>query len=354
VPGVGLRPHDGDVWTRASDHESWKILRKPRAVQDALWRELAPLDGVAEWEVTSGSGEYAGSSLVALQAGASALFRRASQFVLDDHLDGYPPAIRRCLPSVMPHSNQSAVGDLRFEARLALWTGASARVEFREGTHLHAFRFGAESVEILSGSDAVSRAGLPTLRSSRERSIAVQNADDRLSVFVDGALVLERDIEPSEDARTSIELHADGGSAEFRALRVFRDVYYTNAWAKVAETFVPEGQYFVLGDNSQDSSDSRDWMLWRYELADASGAPRELRAHYRGSAHPLSIVGGDEPMIWMRDEWGEPHLFPAAAATVLPPVEAPFVPRALVTGRAFAVFWPLAPARGIRRFKWVR
>ncbi|TAJ25185.1 MAG: signal peptidase I [Planctomycetota bacterium] len=354
MPGEWIRIHDGDVWTRASDHESWKILRKPRAVQDELWRELAPLDGVAEWEVTSGSGEYAGSALVALEAGASAQFRRASPFVLDDHLDGYPAAIRRRLPPVMPHSNQSAVGDLRFEARLALWTGASARIEFHEGERPHVFRFGATSVEILAGGGEPARAELAAIGSSRERAIAVQNADDRLAVFVDGALVLERDIEACDDARTSIALHADGGSAEFRTLRVFRDVYYTNAWAKVAETRIPAGHYFVLGDNSQDSSDSRDWMLWRYELRDDGGAPREVRAHYRGSEHPRSIVGGDEPLVWLRDEWGEPHLFPAAAATVLPPVEAPFVPRALVTGRALAVFWPLAPARGIRRFKWVR
>lgn len=354
LPGEWIRIHDGDVWTRDSDHEPWRILRKPRAVQEALWRELAPLDDVAPWEIVEGAGRFAGSSLIALEPGAAAQFRRARPVVLDDHRDGYPASIRARLPSEMPHAGQSPVGDLRFEARLALWTNAVAHVEFREGSRVHSFRFDAASAEIRSGAGEPSRVALPPVASSRERLIAVQNVDDRLSIFVDGARVLERDIDAADDPRTSIALRAEGGPAEFRTLRVFRDVYYTNAWAKVAETRVPEGHYFMLGDNSQDSADSRDWMLWRYELPDDTGAPRELRAHYRGSEHPLSIVGGDEPLVWLRDEWGEPHLFRAADANLLPPVEIPFVPRELVTGRALAVFWPIDPLRGIRRFKWVR
>lgn len=354
MPGEWIRLHDGDVWTRASDQEPWRILRKPRAVQEALWRELAPLEGVTPWEIVEGAGQFAGSSLVALEAGAAAEFRRTQPFALDDHRDGYPDVIRRQLPSVLPRASQSPVGDLRFEARLALWTNAVARIDFREGEQTHSFHIRSSSAEIASGPGEPARAALASVRSSQERRIAVQNADDRLAIFVDDVLVLERDIPSSGDPRTSIALRAEGGPVEFRALRVLRDVYYTNAWAKVAETFVPEGHYFVLGDNSQDSADSRDWMLWRYELADASGAPRELRAHYRGAEHPLSIVGGDEPMVWLRDEWGEPHLFRAADAAVLSPVEIPFVPRELVTGRALAVFWPYDPLRGIRRFKWVR
>jgi hypothetical protein len=34
-------------------------------------------------------------------------------------------------------------------------------------------------------------------------------------------------------------------------------------------------------------------------------------------------------------------------------VDAPFVPRDLIRGRALAVFWPVIPWRGISRLKWI-
>jgi signal peptidase I len=349
MPGEWIRIHDGDLWTRASDQEPWKILRKPRAVQEALWRELAPVDGVADWEIASGEGHVAANGSVALEAGATAEFRRAAPFVLDGHLDGYPKAIRARLSPMHPRAGHSEVGDLRLAAALRLSPEGTARIEFRTGDERLSFSIGAGVARIGS------QASIELASAPRELAVAVQRVDGRLELYVGGSLLQHLDLPLTDPTHTSIAVSALDGPVEFIAPRVFRDVYYTNAWAKVAETFVPAGHYFMLGDNSQESSDSRDWTLLRYELTEATGATRELRAHYRGAEHPRTLVGEtDEPRIWMRDEWGEPHLFPRSAVAVLPPIEAPFVPRELVLGRALAVFWPLDPMRGIWRFKWVR
>ncbi|MBM3975824.1 MAG: signal peptidase I [Planctomycetes bacterium] len=348
LPGEWIRIHDGDLWTRASDRESWQILRKPRAVQEALWRELAPVDGVADWEIASGDGQVAANGSVALEAGATAEFRRSAPFVLDGLLDGYPEAIRARLSPVHPRAGHSEVRDLRLEATLRLSPQGTARIEFRTGDEQLSFSIGAGSARIGAQAPIELAAG------PRELSVAVQRVDDRLELYVGDSLLQDLDLPPTDLTHTSIAIAALDGPVEFIAPRVFRDVYYTDAWAKVAETFVPVGHYFMLGDNSHESSDSRDWTLWRYEFTDATGATRELRAHYRGAEHPRSLVGEtDEPRIWLRDEWGEPHLFPQSSASVLSPIEAPFVPRELVLGRALAVFWPLDPLHGIWRFKWV-
>ena len=60
------------------------------------------------------------------------------------------------------------------------------------------------------------------------------------------------------------------------------------------------------------------------------------------------------PLTYLVDEWGERHWLrredvQRPRATEL----APFVPRALIQGKALAVFWPWQPSRGIWRLKWV-
>ncbi len=54
-----------------------------------------------------------------------------------------------------------------------------------------------------------------------------------------------------------------GGSVQISALRMFRDVFYTPGWGRNAVTSplqISAGHYFVLGDNSPVSSDSRNWQ----------------------------------------------------------------------------------------------
>ena len=57
-------------------------------------------------------------------------------------------------------------------------------------------------------------------------------------------------------------LGVQGGSVRINDLEMFRDVFYTpgrRRHAVESEFTVPEGCYFVQGDNSPVSSDSRNW-----------------------------------------------------------------------------------------------
>jgi hypothetical protein len=184
---------------------------------------------------------------------------------------------------------------------------------------------------------------------------AFWNLDDRLELELDGEPVLALELEPAEDQTSSVALALEGEGADLAELMVARDIYYTTP---LSEPFVVEpGHYFMLGDNTQDSSDSREWRYVVFERAGSDGADggELIRGNWRDRENPRIVGYGDPagPSTFLVDEWGEKHWFARDEAHRRAPLFAPLVPRELVHGRALAVFWPLDPVRGIWRLKWV-
>ena len=105
------------------------------------------------------------------------------------------------------------------------------------------------------------------------RALRLANLNDRLLVWVDGALRLEVAYSGNsflgiDVAKTGISMPSDrvyiGGSAgiaTFTGIRVSRDVHYTprGNYAHDEALELGPGEIFVLGDNSRESQDGRDW-----------------------------------------------------------------------------------------------
>ena len=147
---------------------------------------------------------------------------------------------------------------------------------------------------------------------------------------------------------------------------MWSDIYYLEGTFS-SEWVLPAGCYFMMGDNTQDSSDSREWRALRLKWQGSPAGDQPIAGNaregsgdgrYRPDSNPIRQPTELGMTTFFRDVYGELHIFPKEAELPLAPPEqyanAPFVPRELITGRAVAVFWPLAWRYGTYRVKWIR
>jgi len=271
-----------------------------------------------------------------------------------------------------PHSGEDPVGDLRCSCELI--ADANCReltFELAEGTMRYVFHVpgpaaAADQAPSIEVRDSTNTAR-PALRAASAQAwraragepvrVGAQNLDDLLELDIGGGVVCSLEIPASDDQRSGVALRCAGGRVQLRDAMVYRDIYYTSAYSKVTEIAIPDGSYFMMGDNTQYSSDSRDWTLVRYmvrQREDPSAPPLELRGNWDRRDNPVKVVGGEQGTdVFLVDQWGERHEFLQDQAQQLAPLEAPFVPRSAILGRALCVFWPLLPQLSVYRWKWI-
>ena len=163
-------------------------------------------------------------------------------------------------------------------------------------------------------------------------------------------------VPPAVDRASGVALLVHGTGAELDDVMVYRDIHYTSEHAKVWQQEIPEDHYFMLGDNTQNSSDSREWTLVHYRTTDPeSGEARELSAGFeRRNGNPYVDAGHpDGPILWLRDRWGERHRLPQEHTTRVRAESLPLVPRRMILGRAIATFWPVSPGKDLYRVGWI-
>lgn len=134
-----------------------------------------------------------------------------------------------------------------------------------------------------------------THHAGKELAVEVSLMDRRLLVAIDGEPLFPAIFTPDEHQRESaarlrpISIGAAGGSFEVRALKVFRDVYYT---PKSDTNFVRrmnDDEFFVLGDNSPVSVDSRCWDDPAVKRVNLVGKP--MVVHLPSQQGKISLFG---------------------------------------------------------------
>lgn len=366
LPQERLKLEHGDLWRAEPGSQEWTILRKPPGVERALLRRLAT---AGRWAFPADPLGWScdGDDVVASGPG-SATFPGDGGDVLNRYLDGYPANLLPRMGTPARATGGQFVSDLRFEAHVAADERCTRVVlELREGDA----RYRAELPGPAAPPDArprlVHRALAPArdltalsapnawrLPPGRAVRVAVQNIDDRVRFEVDGEALLSLDVPAAARRQAGVRLVTEGGGARFRDARVWRDVHYTTP-GKLGHTWdVPAGCYVMLGDNTQDSADSREWELTSFHLLQGDDVSARVRGDQRPGENPRVVTNGDgRSTFYFVDEWGERRRFTADEAHHASE-PAPFVRRELIIGRALLVFWPLKVSWGVYRLKWIR
>lgn len=213
---------------------------------------------------------------------------------------------------------ENRVNDLIVSADVTLGEGSTAAlIRVDSGTERFVVSFPAESsapIEVrrngkLLETKALKLAPKP---SPRSRSLEVMVVDRRLMVAIDGQAAIEPwDFDnvtirpPSFSSAVALGVAGDG-KAEIANVRIDRDVFYTDALSQTPRRpfgvevpyLLNQGEYFVLGDNSPVSNDSRFWPVSPVvHASQLLGKP--FLVHLPSQAVPLRVFGRE--IYWVPD-----------------------------------------------------
>ncbi|MDW8244204.1 MAG: S26 family signal peptidase [Thermogemmata sp.] len=136
--------------------------------------------------------------------------------------------------------------------------------------------------------------------------LGVSFCDRRAIVVVDGHTLLTQDLPPPRQPRAAVsrplQLRVRGASVRIHHLRLFNDVYYTGDGQHATDQAVWLGadEYFVLGDNSGNSTDSRHWSYPGVPRSAFIGKPFVIHQPLRPA---VLFWDGDRPRVVQRLDW---------------------------------------------------
>lgn len=416
LPGEWMRLVDGDIWTSVDKGKRWTIARKPAGARESLFFPYWPwpvdardkFEGVTCWECTgscAATGEDSFAFSPGGEGGAMLFLMRVSSYN-GDELDASP---RRRDQGNDGGYGGIAVGDVRLSFTLDVKQAGTLEVHLVEHGNTHRLVLGAESSFAEIGGPEPHRIPLETvLEAGRKIDVSFANVDDTLVVELprDGMVEIPFPDPPSEPPTAvagvmrpdwglhEISVKAQALVAGLSRVRLDRDVCYDagqnrglrtdydgsgesdlrrgeggdTADGEVGEWRIPEDCYFMLGDNTLNSSDSRAWNVSQARLSDGTILEWVPGPVEEGDRRP-EMDNGTEGVRWREGPDGEIRRFAADVDGLVryfpfskveerrSGIPKHFVPADHLVGRAFAVFWPihLPPvSRGPTRVKLIR
>ncbi|MCA8942108.1 MAG: signal peptidase I [Planctomycetes bacterium] len=308
MPGMRLRFASGNVYEvvdgDGSKPEDLRVCRKPDLLQEHIWKEVFP----ARMHVNGGStilnhyftgrgGDWSEQDGVLRCAPRSDKARARLSFSNGDGFvnevwDGYPVDISRKIRESTGSQPelQRQVQDARISFtftpkqapdELEITIPVDYERDGRTETVQFEYRWKADGETLAINVD---QKDVATATPSRRLAFAPNEShtfrlthyDDLLRIEIDGDVVAELECGPhkqlDDPSLVSPNLRISGGSEfEIADLKLERDLHYvastrlgsTNSMLKVPDPkdviTVPDGHYMMLGDNTLQSVDSRDW-----------------------------------------------------------------------------------------------
>ncbi len=339
LPGETVEIIDGDVYIDG------RIARKTAAAQSALWapvfsQDLLPADAPPRWLAPDGATDVAGWSgldtrvlryraagttgrTLTFDSGLGGAYFRDVAAYNSEFIDRYKGGAPRAF-----------VSDVRLLTEF-IAVGGDGSLEVCIDHHERRFvatfaRSGDVRLELtgVEGESATWQGRVRPFIDGQARPIEFGHVDRRAYVRVDGWPVVQTDesgyacdvrLLRRQRRHRPIELSLTGAGLSFdlRRLRIERDVHYTYEESDTRRAFAgspfmlgPDA-YFVMGDNSSNSHDSREWTRFGSRLEG-----RYERGEYQIGTVPADQIVGRAFLVYLpgllpmdeRGRWGIPDL----------------------------------------------
>ncbi len=380
LPNESVFILEGNIFTAAPDDDresvrnlharsALTVQRKPAALQDAIFDRYPQIevsedgrvnraDFLRDWLVPGPM--FADQAEWAFEGGRVHIESKAQTICRFRH----PVTdIRRFAPiDDTNRGGRAIVNDLRLSMTVhpAEMSGGFLQMvikdSYRKKPYQARIPLGDETGTLLIGDREVSSVPSGLLNDGKPHVVDFTHLDRFLEVRVDGERVAsaELSIQPAEaPAPRSGQIVGFGvvtGSATVSHIELQRDIHFLQG--SLSRVDIPSDHYFVLGDNSPSSKDSREWVALEVQISEDG---RAARGDTEAIIDPSDLTQRqDNPF---KDDDEGPWKFVDHLGNIIE-IEgdlqvnnrrhAPLVPRKLIIGRAFAVFLPWKRAKLVR------